>query len=151
MLEHQEHEENVDRLFNPTPNDGPPLLWLKSQARYVRARLKSRALVTAWLSGGRALAVEAVLALRDQSVVLQGHLEDGTELHVSLRVDDVILEMRPAPVGVDSTLFAFIGVSRTPQPLLSSLKEPPPAGHSHGGGVAGGNNGGGHDDHDHDH
>ncbi len=166
MLEHQEHEENVDRLFQPTANDGPPLLWLKSQARYVRARLNSRALVTAWLSGGRALAVEAVLALRDQSVVLQGHLEDGTELHVSMRADDVILEMRPAPEGVDSTLFAFVSVSRTPQPILPSLKQaPPPTGHHGGGVVVGGGNGGhnggghnggdngggGHDDHDHDH
>jgi hypothetical protein len=143
MLEHQEHEENVDRLFHATPNDGPPLLWLKSQARYVRARLNGRALVTAWLPGGRSLAVDAVLALRDQSVVLQGRLEDGTELHVSLRADDVVIEMRPAPEGVESTLFAFIGVSRTPQPLLPRLKEaPPPTGH-HGGG--------GHHDDDHDH
>ncbi|HKR11757.1 MAG TPA: hypothetical protein VJT15_06855 [Pyrinomonadaceae bacterium] len=143
MLEHQEHEENVDRLFHPTPNDGPPLLWLKSQARYVRARLNGRALVTAWLPGGRSLAVDAVLALRDQSVVLQGHLEDGGELHVSLRADDVVIEMRPAPEGVESTLFAFIGVSRTPQPLLPRLKEAPaPTGH-HGGG--------GHHDEDHDH
>lgn len=145
MLEHQEHEENVDRLFHPTPNDGPPLLWLKSQARYVRARLNSRALVTAWLPGGRSLAVDAVLALRDQSVVLQGHLDDGTELHVSLRADDAVIEMRPAPQGVKSTLFAFIGVSRTPQPLLPSLKEAlPPTGH-HGGG------GGHHEGEDHDH
>ena len=130
--EHIEHEENVDRLFKPTPNDGPPLLWLKSQARYVRAMLNSRALVTAWLPGGRSLAVDAVLALRDQSVVLQGHLEDGTELHVSLRADDVVLEMRPAPEGVESALFAFVGVSRTPQPLIARLKEAPePTGHHH--------------------
>lgn len=146
MLEHQEHEENVDRLFQPTPNDGPPLLWLKSQARYVRACLKSRALVTAWLPGNRSLAVDAVLALRDQSVVLQGRLDDGAELHVSLRADDVILEMRPAPEGVESTFFAFVGVSRTPQPLLPRLKHAPPATGHHGDG-----GGGGHHDHDHDH
>lgn len=132
MLEHKEHEEDVDRLFQPTPNDGPPLRWLKSQARYVRAMLNSRALVSLWLPAGRALEVEAVLALRDESVVLQGHLDDGTELHVSLRADDVILEMRPAPEGVESTLFAFVGVSRTPQPLLPRLTEAPePGGHHH--------------------
>lgn len=132
MDEHLEHEENVDRLFQPTPNDGPPLLWLKSQARYVRAMLNGRALVTAWLPGGRALSVEAVFAVRDQSVVLQGHLDDGTELHVSLRTDDVILEMRPTPEGTENTLFAFIGVSRTPQPLLPRLRETPkPGGHHH--------------------
>jgi hypothetical protein len=132
MEEHLEHEENVDRLFQPTANDGPPLLWLKSQARYVRAMLKGRALVTALLPGGRTLTTEAVLALRDQSVVLQGHLEDGSELHVSLRPDDVILEMRPAPEGTESTLFGFIGVSRTPQPLLPRLSETPePRGHHH--------------------
>jgi hypothetical protein len=118
MREHTEHEENVDRLFNPTPQDGPPLLWLKSQARYVRARLNGRALVTAWLPGNRVLAVEYVFALRDQSVVLQGKLEDGTETHVSMRADDVVLEMRPAPKGTMCTVFAFIGVSRTPQPLI---------------------------------
>lgn len=130
MREHREHEENVDRLFQPTPNDGPPLRWLKSQARYVRAMLNSRALVTAWLPGGRALAVDAVYALRDESVVLQGHLEDGAEVHVSLRADDVVLEMRPAPEGTESTLFAFVGVSRTPQPLLSRMREAPePSGH----------------------
>jgi len=131
MREHTEHEENVDRLFQPTPNDGPPLRWLKSQARYVRAMLNSRALVTAWLPGNRALAVEAVYALRDESVVLQGKL-DGDELHVSLRADDVILEMRPAPDGTESTLFAFVGVSRTPQPLLPRTTETPePGGHHH--------------------
>ena len=132
MLEHQEHEEDVDRLFQPTPNDGPPLLWLKSQARYVRAMLHGRALVTAWLPGGRALNVEAVFAVRDQSVVLQGHLDDGAEVHVSLRTDDVILEMRPTPEGTENTLFAFISVSRTPQPLLPRLRESPePGGHHH--------------------
>jgi len=132
MLEHQEHEEDVDRLFQPTPNDGPPLVWLKSQARYVRAMLKGRALVTAWLPDGRPLAVEAVFAVRDQSVVLQGHLDDGSEVHLSLRTDDVILEMRSAPEGTESTLFAFIGVSRTPQPILPRLKETPePGGHHH--------------------
>ena len=132
MREHKEHEENVDRLFQPTPTDGPPLRWLKSQARYVRAMLNSRALVTAWLPGNRSLAVDAVLAVRDESVVLQGHLEDGTELHVSMRADDVILEMRPAPEGAESTLFAFVGVSRTPQPLLARMKEAPePGGHHH--------------------
>lgn len=131
MREHTEHEENVDRLFQPTPNDGPPLRWLKSQARYVRAMLNSRALVTAWLPSGRTLEVEAVYALRDESVVLQGHFE-GRELHVSLRADDVILEMRPAPEGTESTLFAFLGVSRTPQPLLPRMAEKPePAGHHH--------------------
>lgn len=131
MREHKEHEEDVDRLFQPTPNDGPPLRWLKSQARYVRAMLNSRALVSAWLPGGRALEVEAVFALRDESVVLQGHLDDGTELHVSIRADDVILEMRPAPEGVESTLFAFVGVSRTPQPLLPRLTESPERGGHH--------------------
>lgn len=133
MREHTEHEENVDRLFQPTANDGPPLLWLKSQARYVRACLDGRALVTAWLPGGRSLAVDAVLAVRDQSVVLQGRLDDGTELHVSLRADDVILEMRPAPDGIESTLFAFVGVSRTPQPLLPRIRdaEPNGGGHNH--------------------
>jgi hypothetical protein len=131
MLEHQEHEEDVDRLFQPTPNDGPPLLWLKSQARYVRAMLNGRALVTMWLRG-RLFNVKAVFALRDQSVVLQGRFDDGIESHVSLRTDDVVLEMRPAPEGTGSTLFAFIGVSRTPQPLLPSLTEtPPPRGHHH--------------------
>ena len=129
MREHTEHEENVDRLFQPTPNDGPPLRWLKSQARYVRAMLNGRALVTAWLPGNRSMTVDAVFALRDESVVLQGHLE-GTELHVSLRADDVILEMRPAPEGTESTLFAFVGVWRTPQPLLSRMAEAPePGGH----------------------
>jgi len=129
MREHTEHEENVDRLFQPTPNDGPPLRWLKSQARYVRAMLNGRALVTAWLPGNRSMTVDAVFALRDESVVLQGHLE-GAELHVSLRADDVILEMRPAPEGTESTLFAFVGVSRTPQPLLPRMAEAPePGGH----------------------
>jgi hypothetical protein len=122
MREHTEHEENVDRLFHPTPNDGPPLLWLKSQARYVRAVFEGRALVTAWLPGGRSLAVDAVLAVRDQSVVLQGRLEDGAEVHISMRADDVVLEMRPAPADMESTLFGFIGVSRTPQPLLPRVK-----------------------------
>lgn len=135
MREHTEHEENVDRLFQPTPHDGPPLRWLKSQARYVRAMLNGRALVTTWLPGNRRLEVDAVLAVRDESVVLQGRLEeDGTELHVSLRADDVILEMRPAPDGVESTLFAFVSISRTPQPLLPRLKEEPHAagaGHNH--------------------
>ena len=131
MREHTEHEENVDRLFQPTPNDGPPLRWLKSQARYVRAMLNSRALVTALLPGGRTLEVEAVYALREESVVLQGHFE-GQELHVSLRADDVILEMRPAPEGTESTLFAFVGVSRTPQPLLPRMTEGlEPGGHNH--------------------
>jgi hypothetical protein len=138
MEEHVEHEENVDRLFQPTPNDGPPLRWLKSQARYVRAMMKGRALVTAWLPGGRSLNADAVFALRDESVVLHGHLDDDTELHVSLRADDVILEMRPAPEGTESTLFAFIGASRTPQPILPRLTETPkPGGH--------------HDRPDHDH
>ena len=123
MREHTEHEENVDRLFQPTPNDGPPLRWLKSQARYVRAMLDGRALVTAWLPGDRSMVVDAVYALREESVVLQGHFEDGAELHVSLRADDVILEMRPAPEGTESTLFAFVGVSRTPQPLLPRRME----------------------------
>jgi hypothetical protein len=122
MREHTEHEENVDRLFKPTPNDGPPLLWLKSQARYVRARLDGRALVTAWLPGNRSLAVDYVFALRDESVVLQGRLEDGTEVHVSTRADDVVLELRAAPDDVESTMFAFIGLSRTPQPLLPRIK-----------------------------
>lgn len=132
MLEHQEHEEDVDRLFQPTPNDGPPLLWLKSQARYIRAMMKGRALVTASLPDGRSLAVEAVFAVRDQCIVLHGHLDDDTELHVSLPTDDVILEMRPAPEGTESTLFAFIGVSRTPQPILPRLTETPePGGHHH--------------------
>lgn len=118
MREHTEHETNVDRLFNPTPNDGPPLLWLKSQARYVRARLDGRALVTAWLPGDRPLIVEYVFALRDQSVVLQGKLEDGTEIHVSARPDDIMLEMRAAPKGADCTIFAFLDRSRTPQPII---------------------------------
>ena len=134
MREHTEHEENVDRLFQPTPNDGPPLLWLKSHARYVRARLDGRALVTAWLPGDRPLAVDYVFALRDESVVLQGKLEDGTEVHVSTCVDDVVLEMRPAPEGTESTMFAVIGVSRTPQPLLPRTKEteaPHEPGHHH--------------------
>jgi hypothetical protein len=121
MREHTEHEENVDRLFQPTPNDGPPLLWLKSHARYVRARLDGRALVTAWLPGNRALAVEYVFALRDESVVLQGKLEDGTELHVSARPDNIMLEMRAAPKGADCTIFAFMGVSRTPQPVINCV------------------------------
>lgn len=133
MREHTEHEENVDRLFRPTPNDGPPLLWLKSQARYVRARLNGRALVTAWLPGDRPLAVEYVFAVRDQSVVLQGKLDDGTEVHVSTPAEEVVLEMRPAPDGMESTMFAFIGVSRTPQPLLPRTKEGEPenGGHHH--------------------
>jgi hypothetical protein len=134
MREHTEHEENVDRLFKPTPTDGPPILWLKSQARYVRARLDGRALVTAWLPGNRALAVDYVFALRDKSVVLQGRLEDGTEVHVSTRADDVVLEMRAAPDGVESTMFAFIGLSRTPQPLIPRTKageHEEAAGHHH--------------------
>src|SRR5215203_21173 len=134
MREHTEHEENVDRLFQPTPNDGPPLLWVKSQARYVRARLDGRALVTAWLPGNRPLAVDYVFALRSESVVLQGRLDDGTEVHVSTPVDNLVLEMRPAPEGTDSTMFAVIGVSRTPQPLLARTKEteaPPDPGHHH--------------------
>jgi hypothetical protein len=132
MREHTEHEENVDRLLQVTPNDGPPLRWLKSQARYVRFMMNGRALVTAWLPGGRSMEVEAVYALRDESVVLQGHLDDGEELHVSLNVDDVVLEMRPAPEGVENTLFGVISVSRTPQPLLPRLKEAPePGGHHH--------------------
>jgi hypothetical protein len=49
--------------------------------------------------------------------------------------------MRPAPEGAESTLFAFIGVSRTPQPLLPRLKEAPPKTGHHGGG---------HHDEDHD-
>jgi hypothetical protein len=78
------------------------------------------------------LSVEAVFAVRDQSVVLQGHVDDGKELHVSLRPDDVILEMRQATEGTENTLFAFIGVSRTPQPLLPRLTETPePGGHHH--------------------
>jgi len=69
--------------------------------------------------------------LRDERVVLQGHFE-GRELHVSLRADDDILEMRPAPEGAESTLFAFLGVSRTPQPLLPRMAEKPePGGHHH--------------------
>lgn len=131
MREHTEHEENVDRLFHPTPTDGAPLLWLKSQARYVRAAFEGRALVTAWLPGGRSMAVDAVLAVRDQSVVLQGHLDGGDEVHVSLRADDVVLEMRPAPEDTESTLFGFIGVSRTPQPLLPRIKAEAHAGDHH--------------------
>jgi len=68
------------------------------------------------------MAVDAVLAVRDQSVVLQGRLGDGAEVHVSLRADDVVLEIRPAPDGAESTLFGFVGVSRTPQPLLPRVK-----------------------------
>ncbi|HEX6047001.1 MAG TPA: hypothetical protein VFZ22_21100 [Pyrinomonadaceae bacterium] len=128
MREHTEHEENVDRLFHPTPNDGPPLLWLKSQARYVRAAFEGRALVTAWLPGGRSMAVDAVLAVRDQSVVLQGRLEDGSEAHVSMRADDVVLVMTPAPADMESTLFGFVSVSRTPQPLLPRVKGAEPHG-----------------------
>jgi hypothetical protein len=132
MREHTEHEENVDRLLQPTPNDGPPLRWLKSQARYVRFMLNGRALVTALLPGGRSLAVDAVYALREESVVLQGRLEDGKEVHISLRADDVILEMRATPEGVENTFFGVISVSRTPQPLLPRLKEAlEPGGHHH--------------------
>ncbi len=133
MREHTEHEENVDRLFQPTPNDGPPLLWLKSQARYVRARLDGRALVTAWLPGDRTLAVDYVFAVRDESVVLQGKLDDGSEVHFSARADDIKLQMRAAPEGTESTMFAFIGVSRTPQPLIPRTKEAEPdaGGHHH--------------------
>jgi hypothetical protein len=130
MREHTEHEENVDRLFQPTPNDGPPLLWLKSQARYVRARLDGRALVTAWLPGNRTLQVEYVFAVRDESVVLQGKLDDGTEVHFSARADDIMLEMRPAPKGADCTIFAFIGLSHTPQPLINCTTGED---HEHGG------------------
>jgi hypothetical protein len=130
--EHAEHEASVDLIFQTTPNDGPPLRWLKSQARYVRAMLNGRALVTVWLPGDRLLDVDAVLAVRDESVVLQGHLEDATEVHVSMRVDDVILEMRRAPEGVENTLFGFVGVSRTPQPIIPRLtKDPELGGHHH--------------------
>lgn len=119
----REHETNIDRLFRTTPDDGPPLRWLKTQARYVRARLNGRALVTARLPGGQVMSVEYVFAVRDESVVLQGRLSDGSEVHLSARADDVILEMRPAPKGTDCTVFAFIGLSRTPQPLIDCSTE----------------------------
>lgn len=119
----RDHLNNVDRLFRTTPDDGPPLRWLKTQARYVRARLNGRALVTAWLPGGRPLSVEYVFAVCDESVVLQGRLNDGTEVHFSARPDDVMLEMRPAPKGTECTVFAFIGLSRTPQPLIDCTTE----------------------------
>ena len=130
----REHESNVDRLFRTTPDYGPSLRWLKTQARYVRARLGGRALVTAWLPGGRALSVEYVFAVRDESVVLQGRLDDGTEVHVSARPDDVTLEMRPAPKNTECAIFAFIGLSRTPQPLIDCTTEEedePGEGHHH--------------------
>ena len=130
----REHEDNADRLFRVTPEDGPALRWLKTQARYVRARLSGRAMVTAWLPGGRALSVEFVFAVRDETVVLQGHLSDGAEVHFSTRPDEVLLEMRPAPKDSECTVFAVIGVSRTPQPLIDCSTEEehePGEGHHH--------------------
>jgi len=131
----REHNDNVDRLLQAAPEDGPPLRWLKAHARYVRLNLNGRALVTFWLPGGRALAVEQVFALRDESIVLRGRVEGGTELHVSLRPDAVSVEMRPAPEGEQCTAFSFLGVSRTPQPFIERTeKAPPPVeenGHHH--------------------
>jgi hypothetical protein len=119
----REHHDNVDRLLQTTPEDGPPLRWLKAHARYVRLNLNGRALVTCWLPGGRALAVEQVFALRDESIVLQGRVEGGGELHVSIRPDEVLLEMRPAPEGEKCTAFSFLGLSRTPQPFIEQTEK----------------------------
>jgi len=130
----REHPDNLDRLLHPSPEDGAPLRWLKAHARYVRVRLGGRALVTAWLSGGRALEVHHVFALRNESIILEGRLEDGTQLHVSLRPEAVSLEMRPAPDGQLSTAFGFLGVSRTPQPFIERTEKkaaPPPHDHEH--------------------
>ena len=110
-------------MFEPTPDDGPSLRWLKSQARYVRARLRGHALVTAWLPNGRVLSVDYVFAVLDEIVVLQGRLEDGSEVHFSAHPDDVKLEIRPAPEDKQCAVFAFIGPSRTPQPLLDCNEE----------------------------
>jgi hypothetical protein len=130
----REHPDNQDRLLYPSPEDTAPLRWLKAHARYVRVRLGGRALVTVWLSGGRALEVHHVFALRGESILLQGRLQDGTELHVSMRPDAVSLEMRPAPDGEPCTGFAFLGVSRTPQPFVERTNKaaaPPPHDHEH--------------------
>ncbi|HYE57716.1 MAG TPA: hypothetical protein VD948_04390 [Rhodothermales bacterium] len=121
----REHHDNVDRLLQTRPEDGAPLRWLKAQARYVRLKLNGRALVTCWLPGGRALAVEQVFALRDECIVLQGRIEGGGELHISLRPDAVLLEMRPAPEGEKCTAFSFLGVSRTPQPFIEQTEQAP--------------------------
>jgi hypothetical protein len=131
----REHHDNMDRLLQTSPEDGAPLRWLKAHARYVKVRLGGRALVTAWLPGGRALDVHHVFALRDESILLQGRLDDGTEVHVSLRPDAISLEMRPTPEGEKCTAFSFLGVSRTPQPFIERTeKSPPPEegnGHHH--------------------
>jgi hypothetical protein len=119
----REHNDNVNRLLQYTPEDGPPLRWLKTQARYVRARLNGHALVTTWLPGGRSLAVDYVFAVRNESIVLQGRLEDGKELHVSTQPDAVMLEIRAAPEDAKCAVFAFIGLSRTPQPLIDCTLE----------------------------
>jgi hypothetical protein len=122
----REHNAYQDRIFLPAADDGPSLRWLKIHARYIRVLMDSRALVSVWLPGDRHLAVNQVLALPDGSVALQGTLEDGTVLHVSRRSEDLVLEMHPAPEGVDCTGFAFMGISRTPQPFLDRLKTAPP-------------------------
>jgi hypothetical protein len=130
----REHNDNVDRLLQTTPEDGPPLRWLKAHVRYVRLKLNGRALATFWLPGGRALAVDEVFALRDESIVLHGRTDGDTELHVSLRPDAVSLELRPAPEGEKCTSFSFLGRSRTPQPFIERTERtpPPPEGEEEG-------------------
>jgi hypothetical protein len=88
--------------------------------------MNGRALVSAWLPGDRMLEVHNVLALPDGSIVLQGKLDDGTELHVTKSTEVLSLEMRPAPEGKICTGFAFMGVSRTPQPFLDRTTTTPP-------------------------
>jgi hypothetical protein len=126
----REHDsENSDRLFKPVPDDGPSLRWLKAHAQYLRVHMSGRVLVSVWLPRDRRLHVHQVLALRDGSVVLQGALEDGTELQVTRSTESLSLEMQSAPEGKMCTGFAFIGVSRTPQPFLDrtkSIPSPPP-------------------------
>jgi hypothetical protein len=142
----REHNDYQDRIFIPAADDGPSLRWLKIHAKYIRVLMNSRALVSVWLPGNRLLAVDQVLALRDGSIALQGTLEDGTSLHVTRRTENVVLEMRPAPEGVPCTAFAFLGISRTPQPFLDPLKTAPPE-PPHEGDHEGGHEDGPHHDH----
>jgi hypothetical protein len=88
--------------------------------------MNGRALASVWLPGDRMLEVHQVLALRDGGIVLQGTLDDGTELHVTRSTEALSLELRPAPEGKECTGFAFMGVSRTPQPFLDRTTTAPP-------------------------
>jgi hypothetical protein len=87
--------------------------------------MNGRALVSVWLPGNRKLKVDQVFALGDGGIVLQGTLDDGTKVHVTSASGALSLEMRPAPEGSLCTGFAFIGVSRTPQPFLDRTTTPP--------------------------